>query len=80
METADPLCINSKHSKKHFMLPPVLIPRAATLKRKWNEFCLAQAALANGSCRSCCLYWTISPLFNYVFVALLFSPQEIGNT
>lgn len=37
-------------------------------------------AHTNGSCRGCCLYWTVSPLFNYVFAASLFAPEEGGNT
>lgn len=43
-------------------------------------FCSVQAAHTNGSCRGCFLDWTIFPLFNYVFIALLFTPEEIGNT
>lgn len=43
-------------------------------------FCSVQAAHTNGSCRGCFLDWTIFPLFNYVFIALRFTPEEIGNT
>lgn len=54
--------------------------RSNTEEKVELVFCLVHAAHTNGSSRGCCLSWTISPLFNYVFMALLFTPEEIGNT